>query len=198
MESQKLIEEIRRAVTEVKEKSQEMVSVNALINYLNSLEKEVEEHRDFDQRKFESEITVFRAEHERNLAHYDAQQQHSLELLRSVIAYGQAALKSAILINGGAAAALLAFIGNIWAKGIVPQAVSSITNAIIFFSSGVLASAFGTGTTYLTQYCYSEEWNKSAKLFHILTIIVVLFSYFLFAMGAYASYEAFVKHLALG
>lgn len=193
MQPKIIIEEVRRAVADVKEKGQQVVSVDALLNYLNSLENEMEVHQEFDQKKFEA---TFRAEHERNLAHYDAQQQHSLEMLRSVFAYGQAALKSAILINGGAAVALLAFIGNIWAKGIVPEAVSSITSAIICFSAGVLAAAFATGTTYLTQYCYSEDHDRTGVTFHIVTILIVLSSYYLFARGSYESYLAFVKHLA--
>lgn len=43
-----------------------------------------------------------------------SQQEHesNLEMLRATIATGQSALKSALLINGGAAVAVLAFIGN--------------------------------------------------------------------------------------
>ncbi|SMC72187.1 hypothetical protein [Sporomusa malonica] len=53
-------------------------------------------------------------EQERILAKYNANNQIGLAL----ITMGQNALKSATLINGGAAITLLAFVGNIWDKGI--------------------------------------------------------------------------------
>jgi hypothetical protein len=54
-------------------------------------------------------LTQWKLQHKSNLAEYKASAEFSLEQLRSVIVAGQAALKSAILINGGAAVALLDF-----------------------------------------------------------------------------------------
>ncbi|MEA3427870.1 MAG: hypothetical protein U9Q84_01340 [Thermodesulfobacteriota bacterium] len=192
MQAKKIIDLIKEAILDIKHKGQDIVSIDALLNYLDALKGNTEEIHKADQQKFELN---FRAEHERNLAHYDAQQQYSLEMLRSVISYSQAALKSAILINGGAAVALLAFIGNIWAKTTAKEAVEFLTFSIASFSFGVLAAAFGAGTTYLTQYCYMVSWNKTAIALHILTVIVVLISFVLFANGAYEAYLAFFKHL---
>ena len=96
------------------------------------------------------------------MAHYDAQQKYSLEMFRSVIIYGQAALKSSILINGGAAVALMAFIGKIWGTELAVPAVEALTAAVLLFAFGVLASALGTGSTYVTQFSYMRDWNKTA------------------------------------
>ncbi|MGI8426184.1 MAG: hypothetical protein ACR2M4_06230 [Actinomycetota bacterium] len=56
--------------------------------------------------------------HKANLSGWVAERQHvfdrNLEMLRATVLTGQSALKSALLINGGAAVALLAFVGSIW------------------------------------------------------------------------------------
>jgi len=196
VQAKAVIDLIKSSVLEVKKNKQEVISVDALVNYLDSLKTDLEGSEEANKLKFESDLAVFRAEHERNLAHYEAQQLFSLEMLRSVITYGQAALKSALLINGGAAAALLAFIGNIWAKNTPQAAVDSLTNSIIYFAFGVLSAAFGTGTTYLTQYCYSVKWQRPAIWLHIATILIVLIAYGLFGKGSYDAYLAFVEQLS--
>jgi len=52
-------------------------------------------------------------------------------MFKSVIDAGTVALRSATLINGGAAVALLAFIGNIWEKGVAEEAVAHIELVIL-------------------------------------------------------------------
>ncbi len=179
---------IRNAILEVKSKKQEHVSVDALLNYLNDLDEDIDNKHEFDE-------ASFRAEHERNLTHYEVQQQHSLEMWRSVITFALGSIKSAMLINGGGAVALLAFIGNIWVKGIADNAVASITFSIAFFSFGVLAASIGSGTTYVAQYCYAAEWEKTAISFHVSTVIIIFLSYILFGFGAYEAYMSFSEHL---
>ncbi len=195
MQANKIIDIIKSTVLDVKKQKQEMISVDAMANYLDALKNDIEGAEEVDQKKFESDIELFRAEHERNLAHYEAQQLHSVEMFRSVISYGQAVLKSTMLINGGAAVALLAFIGNIWTKGISPESVGSLTSAIAFFAFGVLVAVFGTVGSYFTQYCYHESFQRAAIVFHTLTVIIVLGSFILFGFGVVDSYQAFVEHL---
>lgn len=196
MKPQEVIQMIRKAVSDVRDRKEEVVSVDALLNYLDALDRDVTTIDESDGKKLEVDLAMFRAEHERNLAHYSAQQESSRQMWDSVFTYGQAALKSAILVNGGAAAGLLAFIGNIWSKGINPLAVEDLTHAILAFALGVLAAAFGTGTTYVTQYGYCCNWKVLARIFHVLTVIVVIGSYVLFFVGSHASYSAFSDHLS--
>lgn len=196
MKTQELMKIIKDAVGSLHEKKITAISVDAFIKYLDELERYVATIKDEDEKNHEIALATFRVEHERNLAYYEAQQQNSMEMLRSVIAYGQAALKSAILINGGAAAGLLAFIGNIWTKDIAPPAVHSLTIAVILFSAGVLCAALGTGCTYVTQYFYSEMRQRIAKFFHVVTIVFVIGSYILFGFGSWSAYQAFLKHLS--
>src|SRR5690348_15897112 len=60
------------------------------------------------------------------------QQQHesNLEMFRTVIVTGQSALKSALLINGGAALAILAFVGHIWGNAKTPHILPSLTHGL--------------------------------------------------------------------
>ncbi|NKC15637.1 MAG: hypothetical protein GKR94_26610 [Gammaproteobacteria bacterium] len=73
-----------------------MISVNALLNYLEALELDVSEVNESRTLQYESNLIHYKAENERNIAHYSAQQIHAVEMFRSIINYGSAALKSAI------------------------------------------------------------------------------------------------------
>jgi len=191
-----IITEIKNAVIGVKQKNEEVISVDALLNYLDALEKDASEVDENHARRHEAALAEYQAENERNIAHYNAQQLHAVEMFRSVISYGAAALKSAILINGGAAAALLAFIGNIWSKGVTPTGVAPLTSAIAYFSFGVLAAAIGTASSYFAQYYYGESYQRTGVVFHTLTAVLVVGSYVLFGLGISGAYEAFVAQLS--
>lgn len=195
MEAPEIVKIIQQAVQGVKNKNQDVVSTDALLKYLEALARDVESANEQTKRRMEADLAVFRVEHERNIALYQAQEMRAVELFRSVITYGSAALKSSLLINGGAAAALLAFIGNIWAKETGAEAVKSLTMAILLFSFGVLAAALGTAGSYFSQYCYSEPFPRAAVVFHTLTVLFVLTSFALFGFGSYEAYSAFAKHL---
>ncbi len=188
MDGQKLIDQIKRSLAEVKKSGQATVAVEAFERYLDELGPAVEKSQEID-------VKLAEYAHERNLAHYDAVQAHNREMLRAVITYGQTTLKSTILINGGAAAALLAFIGNVWDSSLSSATVSGLTNSVLLFSSGVLAAAIGTAFTYCTQYCYAEGWKKWGVAFHIVTVLLVLLAFGLFGYGANEAYLGFFDHL---
>lgn len=188
MDAQRVIAEIKKSLTQVKQSGQAIVTVDAFEKYLDALGRAVAKSGEID-------VKLAEYAHERNLAHYDAIQAHNREMLRSVIAYGQAALKSTILINGGAAAALLAFIGNVWGAKLSMVTVSGLTNSVLFFAFGVGAAALGTACTYCTQYCYTGHWKKTGVAFHILTVVLVLAAFGFFGFGAYEAYSGFIEHL---
>ena len=196
MNGKEIINNIRNAVNDAKQQNQDVISVDALHNYLNALENEISETDESNNRQHEASLTEYRAENERNIAHYNAQQLHAIEMFRSIINYGTVVLKSAILINGGAAVALLAFIGNIWTKGITPTSVVPLTSSIAYFSFGVLSATIGTATSYFTQYYYGTEHQRAGVVFHYLTVFFVVGSYILFSLGSLGTYESFVEQLS--
>ena len=112
--------------------------------------------------------------------------------LPTVITFGSEALKVTMVLNGAAAAAVLAYIGT--GRQDVP--VSMIT-AMEAFGVGLLSGAAAHASSYLAQYAYhanqykqhqtwehpylketdaSKRWLYSGWCFHIITVALVLFS----------------------
>ncbi len=137
----------------------------------------------------------YKAQNAANLAQYEAERSRSLESFRSVILTGQAALKSAILINGGASVALLAFLGHIWNTEPPAPVVAGLTQSLLFFLIGVLLSAMAAGTTYLTQAFYDGGWDKTGMGINFINILLVVSAYYLYLKGGLAAYSTFVLHL---
>ncbi|MCJ2036421.1 hypothetical protein [Methylobacterium sp. J-068] len=114
-------------------------------------------------------------------------------MLGTVITFGSEALKAAALVNGGSAAAMLAFIGT----GRQPVTLDTI-QALRLFGFGLLAATVATGGAYITQYLYqnaidarAREWEypfvretKKSRLFarfgmgfHAVTALLVIGAY---------------------
>ncbi|HDL16417.1 MAG TPA: hypothetical protein ENH27_01070, partial [Rhizobiales bacterium] len=160
MKAKYILDWIRSDISDAKQQGQDSIAVSALEKYLDHLENELTDVESLGRAEQESELAKYRAENERNLAHYNARQVLSVEMFRSVIALGQSALKSAMVINGAAAAALMAFIGNLVVKQADVSAVQSLSGSIAYFSAGVLVAAFAMATTYFSQFSYSQDWFR--------------------------------------
>ena len=72
-----------------------------------------------------------------------------------VSSFAVESLKAAALVNGGSAAAMLAFIGT----GRQPVTLDTILGLKLFWG-GLLASAVATALSYLAQYCYLREMQQ--------------------------------------
>ncbi|WLG27163.1 hypothetical protein [Pseudomonas lurida] len=99
--------------------------------------------------------------HNREFHRLNAEQQHSnyQELFRSTIAAGQSAMKAALLVSGGSAAALLAFAGSAW-SALKPEGIAFLATALGLLSLALLSSAVSVGFNYLTQSAYSDGWGE--------------------------------------
>lgn len=104
-----------------------------------------------------------------------------VEVLKAVFQFGGAALKSAILINGGAAVALLAFMGAIFIGK--PEVSKELTCPLMVFTFGVLSATIASGVSYCTQYYYSSKNDSKGDYWRGATIIFIVLSYILFAAG---------------
>lgn len=115
-------------------------------------------------------------------------------------------LRTAVLINGGAAVSVLAFIGGLASQGklsLGPQ-LTEIATTLLWFASGVVAAALSMGLAYFTNYCIaahastqprqfqhpyltengrSRAWILAASIFHVLAIIGAFGSLALFIYG---------------
>ncbi len=111
----------------------------------------------------------------------------ALEMFRSVMEFAQHALKTIILINGGAAVAVLAFIGNIWRKLQGMDVAGALVTSEGWFAGGVLLGAVATGTSYFAQYFYERKtFDKWAIGFHVVTVALVVGAYASFGLGIYS------------
>jgi predicted cobalt transporter CbtA len=135
----------------------------------------------------------------------DAQRAHANieEFRRSVneaaIKTGELALRTAILINGGAAIALLGFVGSL-----PKEHKAAFASTLIWFAAGVALGALGIGLAYFTNYLtagvatsmirswdhpYIQESPKSrlyriAKMVvHVAAVTVALASLVTFIVG---------------
>ncbi|GAF89691.1 unnamed protein product, partial [marine sediment metagenome] len=117
---------------------------------------------------------------------------------RATVQSGQAALKSAFLINGGAAVGLLAFIGNVWTK--TKANVNGLGFPLLLYVFGVLFPAVASGLTYLSQYQYGksvkddDHFARCARKINWVGITFVILSYFLFAIATFWAYRFFVAY----
>lgn len=142
-------------------------------------------------------------EHSARTSAADRKHKAELEMFKAVIESGKTALTTVMLVNGGAAVALLAFIANMAAKVDSPIKLYAIAGALMWFVMGVLLAALATGTTYLTQSAYAEQmygapgkpvsrWVKIGIDYGDYTAIGLVFlAYCAFAAGAFTAYRAF-------
>jgi hypothetical protein len=197
MKALDVLKEIREALEPIKEQGQSTFSIEAMENYLKLLDKDVENDTYYKSQDHESRLAKFKAENDRNIAYENNETAHSVEMFKSVITAGQSALKSSMVINGGAAAALLAFTGKIWETSTSEIVANSLTSSIFIFCLGVLCAALATGTTYLSQLSFGNGWLKLGHRINTFNIVVVLFSYGLFGFGAFKAANSLGVHFGL-
>ena len=123
-----------------------------------------------------------------NMEAYRAEVDSNGRMLEATIALAGMALKSAMLINGGAAVAMLAYLGNVASKEVE---VGSIPGALSFFVAGVLSAAIGTGCGYLCQATYAEGHHKWGIGLRIAAAVLVISSYIFFGLGGAEAYGSF-------
>ncbi len=92
----------------------------------------------------------------------------NLEMFRSTIMYGQQSIKSSFILNGGAAVAMLAFVGHL--AEVDPSKVSSFAFYITQFAVGAFFSTLTFGFSYLSQWYYGRD-ERTGYVLNILSIL---------------------------
>lgn len=188
MNAVEAIEHVRNVLVKTRQQGVSAVQIDAFEAYLADFQKEApmigaEEAK----RNYELEIE-----------RWELNSAVELEMFKSVIEAGQTALKASLLMNGGAAAALLAFMGNFLTKDPAPQAgspmISGIGAALLSFVLALGFAGTATGFRYLSQAAYasSQRWRMSGHVLTVVSIVLALASYFGFFYGAYRAYWALV------
>lgn len=122
--------------------------------------------------------------------------QFRLETYKSMITISIEGFKFLALANGGAAIALLAYLGNIAGKSL---ATPNMQLPMFFFLTGIAICGAAMFVAYLTQYKLlnekngDEEKNKKLKHNHLLHTAIVLFALSLiaFLIGAWTAVVRF-------
>ncbi|KWN76990.1 hypothetical protein [Burkholderia stagnalis] len=168
--------------------------LDGLIKSLN--ESETGGHQKSDE-QIKHELEVWKTQTSTDLA-------FGVELLKGTIEAGQTAVRSAIAINGEAAVAMLAFVGNAMTKwqtgGLL---LSKVGAAMLVF---VLSAGFGgtaAGFRYLTQFWYSEARYAGAKkdrmlrcggVANVVSILLGVSSFAGFFVGGVLAYRAITTY----
>ncbi len=115
----------------------------------------------------------------------------NLENFKAVIAAGQNAIRTMVLINGAATIAILAFIGNL---SVSNQAqITIMAPTLLPFAIGTFLGGVTSGATYLTQWLYAnQKTEKFGFAMNIICIIAGLSSFIAFLLGIFKVYFALI------
>ncbi len=189
MSVKRFANQFRALIEDIKSKGTAAINCDNLIAYLNEVENSPEpEPAPYDLEKYRADLQNLV---EANKYYHEAR----LEGFRSVITAGQGAIKSSFLLNGGAALALLAFIGHL--AEVSPGKVSIFAYCILPFTYGVLAIAVTSGFTYLSQWFYESPDARAHKIgltFNVICIVLALASYVFFSWGLLRTYAVLANY----
>ena len=191
MDAKQLLADLRDALKAVPSTEQRTIQVDALNKYLDRWEDSAM------QGQKQTEI-----QHARQLEEWKMQlsvsSASSLEMFKAVIEAGQTALKSSIVINGGAAAALIALMSEgLKANGIsnMGSLLSPLGYAWLCFMLGLGCAGSATAARYLSQAFYAErlrntesatasKWRRFGNWARNTAVVLAIASFALFFAGA--------------
>lgn len=201
MKAIEAIKQIQAAVAEAKASGIQQILIANLEAYLDSVANVVQA-----EESAPGSEQVADAEHRLEVwkAQLSANTNHSIEMFKAVIEAGQTALKSAIVINGGAAAALLAFAGNAITKGSSlagDPLLSAVGIGLAWFVAGMGCAGWASGLRYLAQFAYAgfQQDRTRVRLKTIgntinwMTIALGAASFSCFLYGGHSTYLTIVK-----
>lgn len=189
MNAKQFAAQMKTMIQDIKSKGTAAIYCDNIIAYLDEVQSSPESE------PTQVDIERYRADLQNWIEANKHQHEGNLEMFRSVITSGQNAIKSSLLLNGGAAVALLAFIAHL--AEVRADKVPEFAACLLPFAFGVLAIVVTSGCTYLSQWFYSGQlsWAKRAGfVLNILCILLGISSYVLFTYGLLTSYGVFVAY----
>jgi hypothetical protein len=109
--------------------------------------------------------------------------------VENVAKSGASAINIGLVINGGAAAAVLALVGHLAAS---PTAVSftALTQPLCYFSTGVFINALARGADYFAGNALLHKREGQRRFFYGLTILLVTLCVLAFPLGCWRTAAA--------
>lgn len=192
MNAQEVIAVIARSVQDQKERGVDALPVRALEAVLVKISEMVKASG--SEPVSSGELERYKVQLASHLEQQKRDHEWNIELMRGTLAYGQFALKSSLLVNGGATVALLAFLGNVWTVAEPSRIVMAITNVLLVFGFGVFSAVVAAGAGYFAQAGYSKEFGrhsiKIGTIAHWAAGIFALASFGLFGLGIWTAAHA--------
>lgn len=130
----------------------------------------------------------------------DADNAWDLKAFEAANAFGQSAVRSLLLINGGAAVALFALLGSIMENQsqhiqrnpwILHNTVEALVRGGKWFAMGVFSATIATCLAYLAQTLYNRLHEKLGNATVVLIVVSAAISVVSFLLGALACLEHF-------
>jgi uncharacterized membrane protein YidH (DUF202 family) len=115
------------------------------------------------------------------------------EYTRAQFDAGNSAVQSALLINGGAAAGLLAFAGHLAPLAKAHGALPALVNGLHLYAVGVLLAAVSASARYVSLSFHRRNKPKPGEVFNWISIILVIASCVLFAVGTWMASAVFTR-----
>jgi hypothetical protein len=133
-------------------------------------------------------ITLGSQQIERERLHHEG----VLAMIDAAVTFAGATIKALLLLNGGAAVALLAFIGHLVTSNGSDLAISptALGPALLLFSWGALCGGAVAALSYLAQILFKEEsqresraWTIAAEAFRISAVSTAIAGFVLFGVA---------------
>jgi hypothetical protein len=127
---------------------------------------------------------------------FEATQQRRENQFAAATKSAEIALQSLLILNGGAAVALLSVVAALSASREADKLapiIESATYILRFFAAGAGSAVIAAIAAYICNYCYAEAilapkplWRKCAIGFHAGSLTACLLSIFLFCAGVWS------------
>lgn len=181
-------DKIRKTVTDLQLKG-EPIEHAAFITWLDNLAKEEPALKEYRLMKHAADMAFYQAKCDSRQSRYRAKLEFHKSMFEAVMSTAVAALKSSLLINGGASVAMLGFLAALSKDNKELVVPLEFSEALIRFTLGVFFGAAATASTYFAQYNYSEKNNKRANFYRNVSIALVVASLICFIIGSYKAYS---------
>jgi hypothetical protein len=105
--------------------------------------------------------------------------------VENVVKAGWSAINIGLVINGGAAVALLALVGHLASNPASGSQFTVLTEPLCYFSVGVFANALARCADYLAGYAMLHKHEGRRRFFYGLTVFLVIVCLLAFPLGCW-------------
>jgi len=136
-------------------------------------------------------VEDYKLNHQGRIAEFQAQALRRSDLTRGLLDSGREALNALVLVNGGAAVALLGVLGAIVGRPSAAANSEQLALPLLLFGLGVLLGVVGFGMRYISWAALDAAKNRLAIATTWIAAILVVVGYVSYGFGVYQAYAHF-------